>query len=166
MPALSPQIRLLLEVFDQAFDHRAWHGTALWGSIRGLTAAQALWRPARGRHNIWEVVLHTAYWKDIVRRRLTRDPTLEFPRPGSNWPRLPERPDTWAWKADVALLKQRHRLLRATIARFPPARLRARGWRSTWSNAAHIYGIASHDLYHAGQIQLIKALSRQRSAVS
>jgi len=159
-------INLLLEVFDQAFDHRAWHGTALWGSIRGLTPTQALWRPRRGRHNIWEVVLHTAYWKYIVRRRLTRNHTLEFPRPGSNWPRLPAKPDAKAWKADVALLKEQHRLLRATIARFPAARLRARGWRSTWTNVEHIYGIASHDLYHAGQIQLLKALSRQRSAVS
>lgn len=159
-------IKLLLEVLDQAFDHRAWHGTALWGSIRGLTPAQALWRPRPGRHNVWEVVLHTAYWKYIVRRRLTRAPTLEFPRDGANFPRLPAKPDAKAWKADVALLKEQHRLLRATIARFPAARLRARGWRSTWTNVEHIYGIASHDLYHAGQIQLLKALSRQPSAVS
>ncbi|MGH7646115.1 MAG: DinB family protein, partial [Gemmatimonadales bacterium] len=66
----TSDIRLLLEVLDQAFDRRAWHGTALWGAIRGLTPAQALWRPRPGRHNNWEVVLHTAYWKYIVRRRL------------------------------------------------------------------------------------------------
>ena len=48
------------------------------------------------------------------------------------------------------------------IARFPPSRLGAHGWRSRWSNAAHIYGIASHDLYHAGQIQLLKRLYRSR----
>ncbi|MGH7675379.1 MAG: DinB family protein [Gemmatimonadales bacterium] len=158
----TSDISLLLEVFDQAFNHRAWHGTGLWGSIRGLEPAQALRRPGQGRHNIWEVVLHTAYWKYIVRRRLTRDPTIEFPRSGANWPRLPARPDARAWKADVALLKEQHRLLRETIARFPAARLRARGWRSTWSNAAHVYGIASHDLYHAGQIQLLKRLAKGR----
>ena len=158
----TSDIRLLLEVLDQAFDHRAWHGTGLWGSIRGLTPTQALWRPRPGRHNIWEVVLHTAYWKYIVRRRLTRDPTLEFPRDGANWPRLPARPDARAWRADVGLLKDQHRLLRATIARFPASRLRARGWRSTWTNAQHIYGIASHDLYHAGQIQLLKRLANSR----
>src|SRR5256886_15371890 len=85
------RIALLLDVFDQAFDRRAWHGTALWGSIRGLSPRGALWRPAHRRHNIWEVVLHTAYWKCIVRRRLTRDLELEFPRTGSNWPALPAR---------------------------------------------------------------------------
>lgn len=153
-------IPLLLEIVDQAFDRRAWHGTALWGSIRGVTPRQALWRPAASRHNIWEVVLHTAYWKYIVRRRLLQDPELRFPRPGANWPRLPARPDAAAWKRDVALLKQEHRLLRTAIARFPAARLRRKGWRSSWSNIQHIYGIASHDLYHAGQIQLLKRLMR------
>jgi hypothetical protein len=150
--------KLLLEVVDQAFDRRAWHGTNLLGSVRGLTPREALWRPGRGRHCIWELVLHTAYWKYIVRRRLERDPGLEFPRSGSNWIRLPERTDAAAWKRDVALLKEQHRLLRATIARFPAGRLRQKGWRSGWSNIQHIYGIASHDLYHAGQIQLLKRL--------
>jgi hypothetical protein len=151
---------LLLEIFDQAFDKRAWHGTALWGSLRGLTPRDALWRPGRGRHCIWDLVLHTAYWKYIVRRRLERDPDLEFPRPGSNWLPLPERPDGAALKRDVALLKDEHRRLRETIARFPVRRLRQKGWRSNWSNIQHIYGIASHDLYHAGQIQLIKRLMK------
>jgi len=158
--ARDARLTLLLAVLDQAFDRRAWHGTGLWGSIRGLEVTDALWRPRRGggRHNIWEIVLHTAYWKYIVRRRLTRDVELAFPRPGSNWPALPARPDAAAWRRDVALLKEQHRLLRAAIARFPAMRLNAKGWRSTWSNAAHVYGIASHDLYHAGQIQLLKVL--------
>src|SRR5205807_7829738 len=57
--------------------------------FRSLSHGDALWRPRRGRHNIWEIVLHTAYWKYIVRRRLMRDGELKFPRRGSNWPRLP-----------------------------------------------------------------------------
>jgi len=152
---------LLLDLLDQAFNRRAWHGTGLWGSIRGLTHRDALWRPGRGRHNVWEIVLHTAYWKHIVRRRLTRDATLKFPHAGSNWPALPAKSDAAAWRRDVALLRDQHRLLRATIARFPTTRLTAKGWRSTWTNAQHIYGIASHDLYHAGQIQLLKVLRRR-----
>lgn len=158
---MTAPIAVLLEVVDQAFDRRAWHGTGLWGSVRGLTPREALWRPRRGRHCIWELVLHTAYWKYIVRRRLERDPDLTFPRAGSNWLPLPGRPDAAALKRDVALLREQHRLLRATIAQFPVRRLRQKGWRSTWSNIQHIYGIASHDLYHAGQIQLIKRLMRK-----
>ena len=159
IPGMSSQpVSILVRVFDQGFTAPAWHGTPLWGSLRGITAREALRRPARGRHNIWELVLHTAYWKYVVRRRLTRDASLEFPREGSNWFVTPKRAEGRAWKADLALLREQHRLLRAVIARFPAARLGRRGWRSKWTNEQHIYGIASHDLYHAGQIQLIKRL--------
>ncbi len=56
------EMRVLLGLIDQAFDQKAWHGTNLRGSLRGLTSRQALWRPAPGRHNIREIVLHAAYW--------------------------------------------------------------------------------------------------------
>ena len=93
-----------------------------------------------------------------MRRRLTRDPDLVFPREGSNWFALPAPSSERAWRRDVTLLKQEHRLLRGTIARFPLTQLGRRAWRSNWTNLATILGIASHDLYHAGQIQLIKRL--------
>jgi len=159
---MDTRIRLLLEVVDQAFAGPSWHGTALWGSVRGVAAGGALWRPGRGRHNIWELVLHTAYWKCMVRRRLLRDPEIAFPRPGSNWPRLPQPTDPGAWKRDIAVLKREHELLRRAIARFSHTALGRRGWRSKWTNIQHIYGAASHDLYHAGQIQLLKRLYRAR----
>jgi len=153
-------IRRLLSILDRAYDRPSWHGTNLRGSLRRVTPAQAAWRPASGRHNIWELVVHAAYWKYLVRRRLTRDATLSFPRTGSNWLPLPSRPDARAWKADLALLRDEHLLLRAVIARLPAAQLPRRGWHSKWTAAEHIYGIASHDLYHAGQIQLLKRLVR------
>jgi hypothetical protein len=158
---MDARIKLLLEVVDQAFKAPAWHGTPLKGTLRGLTVRDALWRSRPGRHNIWELVLHTAYWKYIVRRRLLRDPDLSFPRAGANWPALPPRTDAAAWRRDRALLDEQHALLRRAIARLDPAQLYRRGWRSQWRSAQEIYGIASHDLYHAGQIQLIKRLSRR-----
>jgi hypothetical protein len=155
---MDARIRLLVEVFDQAYTAPAWHGTPLKGTIRGLAAPDALWRPRAGRHNIWELVLHTAYWKCMVRRRLVRDPDITFPRPGADWPALPTRRDAAAWKRDRALLDEQHALLRRVIAGLDPGQLGRRAWRSKWSVAANVYGIASHDLYHAGQIQLIKRL--------
>ena len=160
---MDNRIRLLLEVFDQAFSGASWHGTPLWGSVRGVTAQEALWRPGRGRHNIWEIVLHTAYWKCMVRRRLVRDPAIAFPRPGTNWPGLPNLTTATAWNRDRQLLKREHEGLRRVIARFDATRLGRRGWRSKWRNAQDIYGIASHDLYHAGQIQLLRRLYDARS---
>lgn len=155
---MDARVRLLLEMFDQAYTAPAWHGTPLKGTIRGITAREALWRPSPGRHNIWELVLHTAYWKCMVRRRLLRDPAIAFPRPGANFPDLPAKPNVIAWKRDRELLDEQHKLLRRAIAGLSANALTRRAWRSTWSVAENVYGIASHDLYHAGQIQLIKRL--------
>jgi len=158
---VDQRVRLLLEVFDQAYAAPSWHGTPLKGTIRGISARQALWRPGRNRHCIWDLVLHTAYWKCMVRRRLLRDPDVAFPRDGANWPALPDPPNEAAWKRDRDLLDEQHRLLYRAIAGLKPAQLGRRGWRSQWPVKAEIYGIASHDLYHAGQIQILKRLIRR-----
>jgi uncharacterized damage-inducible protein DinB len=156
----DPRIELLLEMLDQAFDHKGWHGTTLRGSLRGVSTDEALWRPAAGRHNIWELALHTAYWKYAVRRRLNGEATASFARKPSNWPDLPSVSDAAAWKRDVAYLDQEHLLLREAIRTLPAPRLAERSPKGVWTNAEEIHGVAAHDLYHTGQIQLIKRLMR------
>lgn len=154
------RIELLLEILDQAFDRRGWHGTTLRGSLRGVTADEALWRPARGRHNIWELTVHAAYWKYAVRRRLAGDAAGSFARKPSDWPEVPTTPDARAWRRDVDLLGGEHRLLREVVRGLPPGRLEGRSPQGVWTNAQEIHGVAAHDLYHTGQIQLIKKLMR------
>jgi uncharacterized damage-inducible protein DinB len=158
---MTSEIKLLLEMLDAAFQGRGWHGTTLIGALRGVTPKQALWRPRPGRHNVWELALHTAYWKYVVRRRITGDETRgAFPRAPSNWPAVPTTPNAAAWRRDVWLVKQMHVDLRAAVAVLPPKRLNARSPTGKWTYAEMIHGVAAHDLYHTGQIQLIKRLMR------
>ncbi len=156
----DPRIALLIEILDQACDKQAWHGTNLRGSIRGLSVKQLLWRPSPKRHNIWENVLHTAYWKYAVWRRLTGGEKGSFPRSPSDWPRIPDRPDNKAWKLDLELLTDQHKLLRQAIIDFPPSKLYSALPKSKVKYIHLIYGISSHDLYHAGQIQLLKRMQK------
>jgi uncharacterized damage-inducible protein DinB len=150
-------IDLILTQLDEAYDRRSWHGTNLRGSIRRVTAADAAWRPARGRHNIQEIVVHCAYWKYAVRRRFTSEPRASFPLRGSNWfPRL--RVDEKAWRDDIGLLHDAHRRLRVVIADLSVHQLEQRPRGSSVGNRAILSGIVAHDLYHAGQIQLLKKL--------
>jgi DinB superfamily len=115
----DPRIELLLEIMDQAFDRKGWHGTTLRGSLRGLSADAALWRPAPGRHNIWELTVHAAYWKYAVRRRLMGDAVGSFSRKPSNWPLVPEDPGPAEWKREIRLLEAEHRLCERRSAPFP-----------------------------------------------
>jgi hypothetical protein len=155
----TPDLEPLLTILDQAYDHRSWHGTNLRGSIRGLSLKQAAWRPAPGRHNIWELVVHSAYWKYAARRRLTGEARQSFPLKGSNWFERPIETTQSAWRSDIALLEGMHRLLRAAIATLPRATLHHRNGAGKDTNFSLIAGVAAHDLYHAGQIQLLKRLA-------
>ena len=151
-----------LAAVDEAFDRKAWHGPNLRGSVRGLDARAASWRPGPGRHNVWELVVHAAYWKYTVRRRLTGDKRGSFALDGSNWFTRPAGPPAGreaAWKADVALMVAEHRKLRAAVAALPPRSLRALSPGSTHPVGRLILGAAFHDVYHAGQIQMLKRLS-------
>jgi hypothetical protein len=153
------QLEQLVAIIDAAYDRRSWHGTNLRGAIRGLGPEQAAWRPGEGRHNIWELVVHAAYWKYVVLRRVTGSARGSFPLKGSNWFARPQaEATTKAWRSDVALLDDAHRALRAAIVALPPRALTITPLGSTVSHFSIISGIAAHDLYHAGQIQLLKRL--------
>jgi len=153
-------VRRLLALIDSAYDRRSWHGTNLRGSIRGLRARQAAWRPAPRRHNIWELVVHAAYWKYAALRRLAGGRRGSFPLKGSNWFARGSAIDERAWRDDVALLDRMHRSLREAVARLSARELDRTPPGSTVSAFAMLSGVAAHDLYHAGQIQLLKRLQR------
>src|SRR5512139_3588971 len=121
--ARNVAIASLLAQLDEAYDRRSWHGPNLHGSLRGLRAAQAAWRPARGRHNAWELAVHAAYWKYVALRRLAGEKRGSFARAGSNWLATPTPPTEAAWRKDLALLADCHRRLRAAVARLEDADL-------------------------------------------
>lgn len=155
------RIELLLAAMDEAFDGNGWHGPTLRAAIRGVTAVRATLRPGRGRHSIREIVVHAAYWKHAVRGRLQRG-VEPFALAGENWFTIPgQRP----WSQDVALLADEHRRLREVVSRYPPADLDRPVDRNGQTAALTIRGIAAHDVYHAGQIQLIKKLRSLTSPV-
>jgi len=150
-----------LRIIDESYERKAWHGPNLKGSIRGLSAVQAAWRPRPDRHSIAENVVHAAYWKYAVRRRLRGEKRGSFVLKGSNWFALPSPLSERIWKSFVALLDDEHRSLRETIASFPPERLYQLPAGGKVSFISQIYGIALHDVYHAGQIQLLKRMQTQ-----
>ena len=147
---------LLLRNLEQAFEGPAWHGPSLRAAIRGLKPKAAAWRLAKGRHCIWELILHAAYWKYAVRRRLTGDQRGSFARRGTNFFPLPEPADGSALRDDIALLRDEHARLCETVAKLSDSDLERPARGSKWSNGAMIQGVAYHDIYHAGQIQLLK----------
>lgn len=152
---------LLLGSIQPARGRQGWHGGATpLGAVRGMSVETALWRPAPDRKCIWELMLHIAYWKYAVRRRLEGGRAPRFPRSPANFPALPDPADQAAWDADRALLQAEHERLLAVVAAIPPGRYTRRvqsGKR--WSIGELILGIAQHDAWHTGQIVMLKRMA-------
>jgi hypothetical protein len=144
---------VILAVLEEGYSKKTWHGPNLRQSVKGVSARQAAWRPGPGRHNIWELTLHAAYWKYRVRSRLEGGKRGSFVLQGSNFFTRPERgrANEGAWQGDRAILEKEHRAMMGAIRKM----LRKRGGEK---RLAMLYGVAFHDVYHAGQIRLLRRL--------
>ena len=140
-----------------------WHGSPLRQILDGIDHQQASRRPLAGAHTIWELVLHVTAWKNEVRRRIGGAPAAE-PLEG-DWP-VPAPASADAWRAALDALEAAHRALVAAVAGLPEEQLftptRDPRDRETGAGVTHyvlLHGIVQHDVYHAGQIALLKKSS-------
>jgi hypothetical protein len=150
----------LLQLVRQGYRERAWHGPNLRGALRGVTAQEAEWQPGPGRPGIWELALHCAYWKHRVVMRVTGE-RAAFARKGANFPRLPARRDEASWRTDLRLLDEAHSTLEGVISGLDEASLLEVPPGQKLTRLAQVIGIALHDVYHAGQIRLLRRLYAQ-----
>ena len=144
-----------------AFEQPTWHGANLREALAGVTLSQALWRPTLERHNIWELALHCAYWKHVVIRALGGFDNAEgFPRRPDNFPALPEATPS-AWETDLGLLEATQQQLLEQVRAFDGVRLNEPAEAGESKTFAELlFGVAYHDVYHAGQIRLLLTLQQ------
>lgn len=142
-----------LDLLDRAFQKEAWHGPSLSESLAGVTAALAAKRPLKSAHTIWELVDHIASWNEIVALRLAG----ESPQvtPAWNFPPMP-KPTPAAWNAALKRLGRSEAQFRQAVAKFPSLKIGRRrpGTKATWNVLIH--GQIQHQLYHAGQIAMLR----------
>jgi uncharacterized damage-inducible protein DinB len=142
----------------RAFDGEAWHGDSLFEILAGVGAGRAAARPMAGAHTIWELVLHIAAWDGAVLRRLG-GAAVEL-SDAENFP--PVRDASAAgWRAALAQVRRGHAELVAAVASLPESRLDdmvpgKEGAHYTFYYMLH--GVVQHELYHAGQIALLKKM--------
>jgi len=158
------EIKSLLATLEEAYKGPAWHGPSLRAALKGIDAKQAAKRLGPDRHNIWELAIHSAYWKFAVRRQLLGGTRGIYNEEGRNWfirpvANLTEAELEKSWKRDTAALKREHSALIETVKKFPESNLDRRQPNSKYTPRQMIAGVAFHDIYHAGQIQLLKRLN-------
>jgi uncharacterized damage-inducible protein DinB len=133
----------------------AWHGPSLDQLLDGVTAAMAIAKPIAGGHSIWELVLHIAKWDEICGRRLQGELILTTTGDAEDWPARTSS-DEAAWQKTLDRLRKSQQDLLQAVAALSPEDLdkKVPGW--DWSNYLMVHGTLHHDLYHAGQIALLR----------
>jgi uncharacterized damage-inducible protein DinB len=154
------EIDRILDQLAREHDGDPWHGSPLLHILEGVTAAGASARPIPGGHSIWELVLHITGWKNEVRRRLSGAPAAD-PEDG-DWPDA-GAPSESRWREARERLQRAHDDLAAAIRTLPEETLyaatndpRNRPLGTGVSYYVLLHGIVQHDVYHAGQIALLK----------
>jgi len=152
----SSEASLIADQLRRAFYGSAWHGPALMELLKDVDAKTAVARPIPDAHSIWELVLHIAAWDGAGLRRLAGEKCQL--KGNRNFP-LVSAPTETAWQKAVAETRGTHDKLVATVAGLKEKRLRdiVPGKRYDFYHMLH--GIAQHELYHAGQIAILKKLS-------
>jgi uncharacterized damage-inducible protein DinB len=147
MMRLEEQLRL-------AFEGKAWHGPSVLEVLAGVSAEQACSHPIPDAHSIWELVLHIGSDYSLVLRRLEGD-GRQF-TPEKDWPSCP--PATAEnWQEAVEELRRLNQQLREAVHAFPAERLDAPLVPEVPFTAyTQFIGVTQHNLYHAGQISLLK----------
>jgi len=139
----------------RAFDGEAWHGDSLFEILERVTAERAAARPVANAHSIWELVLHIAAWDDVALRRMG-GAAAEL-SDAENFPPVTNASET-AWRAALAAVRQRHERLVAAVAALPDSRLLEMVPGKDYTFYYLLHGVVQHELYHAGQIALLKKM--------
>ncbi len=154
------EIDRIIDQLEREHAGDPWHGSPLHAILDDVTAAQAAAKPLPGAHSIWELVRHMTGWKNEVRRRAGGAPAAE--PEGGDWPE-PGEPSEARWREAVAQLDEAHRALVAALRELPEPRLfeptndpRNRPLGAGVPYYVLLHGIVQHDVYHAGQIALLK----------
>jgi uncharacterized damage-inducible protein DinB len=150
-----------LRIADQlrrAFDGEAWHGDSLFEILQDVTAAQASSRPIPGAHSIWELALHIAAWDDVALRSLRGFDVVISD--AENFQPVADSSES-AWREALARVRCVHEELIAAVATLPDSRLEeiVPGKKEAWFTFYFmLHGVVQHELYHAGQIALLKKM--------
>jgi uncharacterized damage-inducible protein DinB len=151
----------LADQIRRAFEGDAWHGDSVSELLQGVDAKMAAAHPIKNAHSIWELLLHIAAWDRAVVTRMGG--IAVQPAGDDNFPPVKDTSEA-AWGKAIEHVKQTHNQLVNAVAAFPDSRLQEQvpGKTQSYYNFFYLFsGIVQHELYHAGQIALLKKAGTQ-----
>lgn len=153
------QAARIADQLRRAFYGSAWHGPAVLELIKDVDAKAAAAKPLADVHSIWELLLHVEAWDRAGLIRLSGKKCQM--KGAKNFPPV-KTPTDAAWRAAVNQVKTTHDELVKTVASLPESRLHDQVPGKRYDFYHMLHGIAQHELYHAGQMAILKKARSRR----
>jgi len=151
------EIERILDQLQRTYEGNAWHGPAVRELVKGVSARQAAAKSVPAAHSIWGIVLHMTAWQDVTRRRLGGEVVIDLPSE-LDWPPIQDQSES-AWQQAIEHLTQSKQQLHRAISQLDDERLNDAVPGKDYSVYVMLHGVIQHNIYHAGQIALLKKIS-------
>jgi hypothetical protein len=148
------EVKFLRDQIKTTFEgDTPWHGPSLLKTLDGISMEEAKVKPLGERHSIWELVDHLAFWNKAVAKSVGQE---RMPDP-SNVVSWSEVGDTESeWKASVDKLRQSVHQLLDELADWKNEDLEKEVPGANYNFKQMLHGVVHHNLYHAGQIAILR----------
>ncbi|MFH1179098.1 MAG: DinB family protein [Candidatus Bathyarchaeota archaeon] len=147
------EVKFLRDQIETTFKGDSWHGPNLVKTLAGIDYEQALMSPLGERHTIWELTDHIAFWMEKVWKSV-RDHERLNPDKKSDWPKMGASAEEWT--QSVNRLEAAVNMTLGELASWTNDDLEEMVPGEKFSFKQMLHGVVHHNLYHAGQINLLK----------
>lgn len=152
----SPSINRYIRELKSVFEGSPWYGDPVRTVLAGIDGEAPFRHPIPGGHSMAELLAHIIVWRLLPARRLSGDQVYAVTEEENfNWKRIDPDPHT-AWKSLLAALEASQEELLESLSAAGDDLLSQKVPGKSYSFEELITGVIQHDIYHLGQIALLK----------
>lgn len=157
---MQKEIQRIASMFKVVNHTTPWHGSSIKEIVDDITAQEAATKVISDGHSIWEIVEHLICWRNFVINNLSKNQSFQIQlNTEADWPKIADTSES-NWTNTIDRLNHSTGELMSTMLRFKNSLLDEFLPEREYSYYALLHGIIQHDIYHSGQISLLKKIIR------
>jgi len=143
------------------YEGEPWYGPGFLKVINDISPEEAYWKVQPDAHSIIEIVHHILAYRIYMVRQISGDHDFRIKlNSPEDWTKY-DTPDPEKWKEFKKMLQENQEELIRILEKEEEAFLEKPTVIKYRSNGELIYYVLEHDIYHLGQISLLKSLCRK-----